>query len=142
MTQLSLKPTHAAVKNYYAALTQFGQLHFDNEAQVIDAFAKLLTYCGKKLHLTFIPQFTIERAKNRVIDSAPAMATPPSPSGTSSTTSTPSCTTPSTASATPPTSAANCRAFRSPLQRPFPIVIPNRLQPVRNPYLNKTVGSG
>ena len=64
---LSLKPTHSAVKNYYAALNQLGQLHFDNEAQVSDAFAKLLTDCGKKLHLTFIPQFPIQRAKTRVI---------------------------------------------------------------------------
>jgi hypothetical protein len=54
---LALKPTHAAVKNYYAALHQVGQLHFNNEAQVSDAFAKLLADCGRKLHLTFIPQF-------------------------------------------------------------------------------------
>jgi hypothetical protein len=40
---LALKPTHSAVKNYYAALNQLGQLHFDNEAQVSDAFAKLRT---------------------------------------------------------------------------------------------------
>ena len=64
---LALKPTHAAVKNYYAALTQVGQLHFSNEAQVSDAFAKLLADCGRKLHLTFIPQFPIQRAKTRVI---------------------------------------------------------------------------
>jgi hypothetical protein len=49
---LSLKPTHAAIKNYYAALNQVGQLHFSNEAQVSDAFAKLLADCGRKLHLT------------------------------------------------------------------------------------------
>jgi predicted helicase len=64
---LALKPTHAAVKNYYTALNQVGQLHFSNEAQVSDAFAKLLTDCGRKLHLTFIPQFPIQRAKTRVI---------------------------------------------------------------------------
>jgi len=73
MSQLNLKPAHAAVKNYYAALHQFGQLHFDNEAQVGDAFAKLLTDCGRKLHLTFIPQFPIERAKAKtrvIVDGA------------------------------------------------------------------------
>jgi predicted helicase len=64
---LSLKPTHAAVKNYYAALHQVGQLHFNNEAQVGDAFAKLLADCGRKIHLTFIPQFPIQRARNRVV---------------------------------------------------------------------------
>ncbi|MGA7590199.1 MAG: N-6 DNA methylase, partial [Candidatus Sulfotelmatobacter sp.] len=63
----SLKPTHAAVKNYYTALNQVGQLHFSNEAQVSDAFAKLLADCGKKLHLAFIPQFPIQRARTRVI---------------------------------------------------------------------------
>ena len=64
---LALKPAHTAVKNYYAALHQVGQLHFNNEAQVSDAFARLLADCGKKLHLTFIPQFPIQRAKNRVV---------------------------------------------------------------------------
>lgn len=64
---LALKPTHAAVKNYYAALHQVGQLHFNNEAQVSDAFAKLLADCGRNVHLAFIPQFPIQRAKNRVI---------------------------------------------------------------------------
>ena len=64
---LNLKPTHSAVKNYYAALSQFGQLHFDNEAQVSDAFAKLLADCGRKVKLTFVPQFEIKRAKSRVI---------------------------------------------------------------------------
>src|SRR5450759_1792727 len=67
MSQLNLKPAHAAVKTYYAALTQMGQLHFDNEAQVSDAFAKLLANCGRRLHLTFVPQFSIQRAKTRVI---------------------------------------------------------------------------
>src|ERR1022692_1633490 len=58
---LALKPTHAAIKNYYAALNKIGQLHFSNEAQVSDAFAKLLADCGRKLHLTFIPQFPIRK---------------------------------------------------------------------------------
>jgi predicted helicase len=67
MSGLNLKPTHAAVKAYYENLHSFGQLHFDNEAQVSDAFAKLLANCGRKLHLTFVPQFPIERAKSRVV---------------------------------------------------------------------------
>ena len=48
---LALKPSHAAVKNYYAPLHQVGQLHFNNEAQVSDAFAKLLADCGDKATL-------------------------------------------------------------------------------------------
>jgi len=59
---LALKPTHAAVKNYYAALHQIGQLHFSNEAQVSDAFAKLLADCGRKFHLTFIPEVAPDRS--------------------------------------------------------------------------------
>ena len=59
MTQLALKPTHAAVKNYYAALHQArSQLLFRaTRPRSADAFAKLLADCGRKLHLTFIPQF-------------------------------------------------------------------------------------
>ena len=64
--QLNLKPSHAAVKAYYAVLNQFGQLHFDNEAQVSDAFARVLSACGRKLHLSFVPQFPIERGAYRL----------------------------------------------------------------------------
>jgi hypothetical protein len=58
-----------------------------------------------------------------------------SPSGTSSTTSTPSCPTPSTASATPPTSPANCPASPSPL----PPVRPLLCHPERGRIVQRTI---
>jgi hypothetical protein len=61
MSQLNLKPTHAAVKNYYAALNQLGQLHIDHEMAVRSAFQALLSACGRKLKLTLAPEFEIKR---------------------------------------------------------------------------------
>ena len=64
---LICQPNHSAVKNYYDELNRIGrQLHFNNEAQVSDAFAKLLASYGKKSHLTFIHQFEIKRGKSRI----------------------------------------------------------------------------
>jgi predicted helicase len=65
MSQLNLKPTHAAVKNYYAALHQFGQLYIDHEMAVRSAFQDLLATCGRKLKLTLVPEFRIERTRAR-----------------------------------------------------------------------------
>ena len=61
MSQFKLKPTHAAVKNYYAALNQLGQLHIDHEMAVRSAFQDLLSTCGRKLKLTLAPEFEIKR---------------------------------------------------------------------------------
>ncbi len=55
--QLNLKPSHAAVKAYYAALNQFGQLHFDHEMAVRSAFQGLLSSCGRKLKLALVPEY-------------------------------------------------------------------------------------
>jgi predicted helicase len=65
MPQLNLKPAHAAVKNYYAALHQLGQLHIDHEMAVRSAFQYLLSSCGRKLNLTLVPEFRIERTRAR-----------------------------------------------------------------------------
>ncbi len=61
MEHLDLKPTHAAVKNYYAVLGQFGQLHIDHEMAVRSAFQTLLTNCARKFQWTLVPEFPIER---------------------------------------------------------------------------------
>ncbi len=61
MEHLDLKPTHAAVKNYYAVLGQFGQLHIDHEMAVRSAFQTLLTNCARKFQWTLVPEFAIER---------------------------------------------------------------------------------
>ena len=67
MSGLNLKPTHAAVQGYYAALNQLGQLHISHEMAVRSAFQDLLSSCGKKLKLTLVPEFRIERARSSVI---------------------------------------------------------------------------
>jgi predicted helicase len=66
MSQLNLKPTHAAVKNYYAALHQLGQLHIDHEMAVRSAFQELLSSCGRKLKLTLAPEFEIKRKHSSI----------------------------------------------------------------------------
>jgi len=67
MSGLNLKPTHAAVQGYYAALNQLGQLHISHEMAVRSAFQDLLSSCGRKLKLTLVPEFRIERARSSVI---------------------------------------------------------------------------
>lgn len=66
---LSLKPSHAAVKAYYDALHQFGQLYIDHEGAVRSAFQTLLTKCGQKSSpkLTLVPEYRIERARSSII---------------------------------------------------------------------------
>ncbi len=66
MSQLNLKPAHAAVKNYHAALLQFGQLHIDHEMAVRSAFQYLLSSCGRKLKLTLVPEFEIKRKNSSI----------------------------------------------------------------------------
>ena len=66
MSQLNLKPTHAAVKNYYAVLHQLGQLHIDHEMAVRSAFQELLSSCGRKLKLTLVPEFEIKRKHSAI----------------------------------------------------------------------------
>ena len=66
MQQLNLKPTHAAVKNYYSALHQLGQLHISHEMAVRSAFQDLLATCGRKLKLTLVPEFEIKRKHSSI----------------------------------------------------------------------------
>lgn len=46
MSALNLKPTHAAVKNYHAALHQFGQLYIDHEMAVRSVGKMITAYSG------------------------------------------------------------------------------------------------
>ena len=66
MSQLNLKPTHAAVKNYYNVLNQFGQLYVDHEMAVRSAFQYLLATTGRKLKLTLVPEFEIKRKNSSI----------------------------------------------------------------------------
>ena len=49
--ELSLKPSHAKVKDYYNALNQFGQLNISHETAVRQAFASLLDDCARKFKM-------------------------------------------------------------------------------------------
>ncbi len=62
MPPLNLKPTHAPVTAYYQALGHFGHLYVDHEMAVRSAFQDLLSKCGRKVHLTLVPEYRIERA--------------------------------------------------------------------------------
>ena len=66
---VALKPSHTAVKDYYSALHQFGQLYIDHESAVRSAFQSLLATCGKRADpkLTLVPEYRIKRAKSSVI---------------------------------------------------------------------------
>ena len=94
--------------SYTAIVTSFiPELHFGCSTDGFQCFP-FYTYAKDGTHRREnITDWALEQFR------APT-ATPPSPSGTSSTTSTPSCIILSTASASPPTSAANSPASRSP----------------------------
>jgi hypothetical protein len=61
--QLNLKPTHAAVKAYYQALGQYGQLDIDHEMAVRGAFQHLLEKCGRQFNWTLIAEYPLPRPK-------------------------------------------------------------------------------
>ncbi len=65
---LSLKPTHASIKEYYETLHEHGQLLFDHEGAVRRAFADLLAKCGRKSkpQLTLITEYLIERKRSSI----------------------------------------------------------------------------
>ncbi|RKU14743.1 DNA helicase [Candidatus Poribacteria bacterium] len=72
MPQLNLKPSHKAVRDYYATLQQYDRHAVTHEGAVSNPFAFLLDACAKQVNATLIPQYAM-RASNRnriVIDGA------------------------------------------------------------------------
>ena len=63
MPELTLKPTHKPVRDYYQVLGELGQMHIDHEMAVRGAFQRLLETCGRKFDWTLVPEFPIERPK-------------------------------------------------------------------------------
>ena len=61
MPQLSLKPTHKIITNYYRALAESGQLSLLHEGAVAPHFAALLRACAAPLGLTLQEQYPIPR---------------------------------------------------------------------------------
>lgn len=67
MPELSLKPTHAAVTQYFDTLNKFGQLHISHEMAVRSAFQNLLDSCARRLTWTLVPEWTVQRAKKNPV---------------------------------------------------------------------------
>ncbi|MGA9061112.1 MAG: type ISP restriction/modification enzyme [Terracidiphilus sp.] len=65
MSKLSLKPTNAPVKAYYAALQRFARGHFDNEGNIRGAFEDLLKKCARQFDWTLVPEYPIPRKDGR-----------------------------------------------------------------------------
>jgi hypothetical protein len=57
--ELSLKPSHAKVKDYYNALNQFGQLNISHETAVRQALASLLDTCVKHFKWKLVQKFRL-----------------------------------------------------------------------------------
>ena len=68
MPQLNLKPTHKAVRDYYATLDQYDKHSVTHEGAVSSPFETLLTICAKQVDATLIPQFAMRAPSgNRIV---------------------------------------------------------------------------
>ncbi len=63
MQHLNLKPNHKPVKDYYAALGQYGHLYVDHEMAVRSAFGALLEKCARQFDWTLVPEYLFKRPK-------------------------------------------------------------------------------
>ncbi len=68
MPQLNLKPTHKAIRDYYATLQQYEQHDITHEGAVSSPFETLLHACAKQVNATLVPQYPMRTAKgNRIV---------------------------------------------------------------------------
>ncbi|MXV73381.1 DEAD/DEAH box helicase [Candidatus Poribacteria bacterium] len=68
MPQLNLKPSHKAVRDYYATLRQYDKHSVTHEGAVSSPFETLLTVCAKQVDATLIPQFAMRAPSgNRIV---------------------------------------------------------------------------
>ena len=68
MLKLNLKPTHKAVREYYATLQQYHSHNIIHEGAVSNPFALLLDFCAKKANATFVSQYRMRTpAGNRIV---------------------------------------------------------------------------
>src|SRR5713226_1942895 len=65
--QLSLKPSHAKVRQYYDSLHQYGQLNISHETAVRQAFASLLDTCARQFKWKLVQEFRLPAPKNKSI---------------------------------------------------------------------------
>ncbi len=57
---LKVKPTHKAVKSYYAALATYADQSVEHEGALSTAFQNLLSETARKVGWTLIPQLTLD----------------------------------------------------------------------------------
>ena len=68
MPQLNLKPSHKAVRDYYATLQQYDRHAVTHEGAVSNPFAFLLDGCAKQVNATLIPQYAMRASNgNRIV---------------------------------------------------------------------------
>ena len=68
MPKLNLKPTHKAIRDYYATLQQYDKHDATHEGAVSNPFAFLLDTCAKQVNATLIPQYAMRAPKgNRIV---------------------------------------------------------------------------
>ena len=68
MSRLNLKPTHKAIRDYYATLQRYNQHDATHEGAVSNPFAFLLDTCAKQIDATLIPQYGMHTPKgNRIV---------------------------------------------------------------------------
>ena len=72
MPQLNLKPSHKAIRDYYATLQQYDKHAVTHEGAVSNPFAFLLDACAKQVNATLIPQYPMRTSKGSriVVDGA------------------------------------------------------------------------
>ena len=56
----SVKPTHKAIKTYYAALEAYADQSVEHEGAVRSAFQNLLADTGRKVGWTLIPELSLD----------------------------------------------------------------------------------
>lgn len=59
--ELNLKPSHKAVKDYYAALLKFTELGYEHEGAVKNAFANLLRAASRQFGYTLVEEYPIKK---------------------------------------------------------------------------------
>jgi len=68
MSKLNLKPSHKAIRDYYATLQQYDQHAVTHEGAVSNPFAFLLDTCAKQVNATLIPQYAMRTSNgNRIV---------------------------------------------------------------------------
>ena len=68
MPKLNLKPTHKAIRDYYATLQQYAQHNIIREGAVSSPFEALLHACAKQVNATLVPQYPMRAPKgNRIV---------------------------------------------------------------------------